>query len=161
MRIIRPNLLNLVDLEPDTLIHLVVEQRVEHLVEVHFGRPLNLLHILIQSCEEIVQEVLVGRTDIRRTTLNNSRRLGHHEHIVVVDAVLSQLLIIFFQLLISKENGLVVYGDARFDFEEALEVLDSHVLVDLEIVELVLAGQVLDQQFHGLLLAILHCIYER
>lgn len=59
MRIVGPNLLNLVDFHLDPLIHLIVIERVEHLVEVHFGRALDLLHVLVQRGEEVVKEVLI------------------------------------------------------------------------------------------------------
>ena len=62
MRIIHPDLLDLVHFLTDPLIQLIVIQRIEHLVEIHLWRSLNLLDILIELPEEIVQKILIGRS---------------------------------------------------------------------------------------------------
>lgn len=151
MWIIGPNLLDLIDLLPDPLIHLVVVERIEHLVEVHLWCAVDLLHVLVQRGEKAVEQVLVGSLEVL-AGLDNARSFRHLEHVVVTDAELGQLLGIFFEFLISKEDGLVIDRHARFDFEEAFQVLYRGVSVDLQVVELVLVHQVLYEQLHGLFL---------
>lgn len=95
MRIIGPNLLNLIYFLSDPLIQLIMEQRIEHLIEIHLRCSLNLLHVLVQCSEEVVEEVLIRLTKISTSGNNTRRRLRHHEHIIVADAVCGELLGIF------------------------------------------------------------------
>ena len=114
MRIIGPYLLDLVNFLPNALIQLVVEQRVEHLVEVHSGRSRYLLNVLVQRREEVVQQVLVLGAQVALAAVDDTGGcLGDHQHIIIANAVGCELLRIFFELFISEEHCLVVDGNAR------------------------------------------------
>lgn len=111
MWIIGPYLLDLIDFLPDPLIHLVVVERIEHLVEVHLWGAADLLHVLVQRGEKVVEQVLVGGLEVP-SGLDHTGSFCHLEHVIVTDAELGQLLGIFFEFLISIEDGLFVDGHA-------------------------------------------------
>jgi len=111
-----PDVLDVLDLSLDLLVLLVVEDLVEHLVEVHLGHALD---VTLQTREEIVQQVLVVGVDApaRLLALNHARHLGKNQHVVVLHSKLSQHLSILSQLLILEENGLITNWDLRLDFK--------------------------------------------
>ena len=86
MWIVGPNLLDLINFLLDTLIHLIVEERIKHLIEVHFWGSLD---VLLKSGEEVVEQVLIGggKVATATTSLDDTGHLGQHEHVVVADTI--------------------------------------------------------------------------
>lgn len=53
VRIVCPDLLDLVYFLSDPLIQLIMIQRIEHLIEIHLRCSLDLLHVLVERPEEV------------------------------------------------------------------------------------------------------------
>ena len=78
-----PHLLDRLHFSLNLLILLIVEELIEHLVEVHLG---SILYIVIQTCEKVVQKVLVA---LANTALLLHQTCGfcQGKHVVVSHSV--------------------------------------------------------------------------
>mmetsp|Transcript_18962 Transcript_18962/g.29088 ORF Transcript_18962/g.29088 Transcript_18962/m.29088 type:complete len:240 (+) Transcript_18962:531-1250(+) len=130
--VVGPQVLDLVNLLADHSLLLVVEETVEHLVEIHLRS--SLLHVIVQRREEVVQQVLVVLVEVA-SAVDGARGLSHHEHVIVLHSVVNQFLSALVQLLVLVENDHFEVADARLDLKEALEVLHRQVEFYIEAVE--------------------------